>query len=43
LEYKEYYEMTKRIFPSSELEKMGNEPWVTHVVPHIKQLLKEIS
>ena len=43
LEYKEYFDITKRIFSNSDLEKMANEPWVTHVLPHIKMLLKEIS
>lgn len=42
LEYKEYYDMTRRIFSDSDLEKMANEPWVTHVLPHIRNLLKEI-
>lgn len=43
LEYKEYYNMTKRIFADSDLEKMANEPWVTHVLPHLNNLIKEIS
>lgn len=43
LEYKEYYEMTKRIFSDSDLENMANEPWVKHVLPHINKLVKEIS
>ena len=43
LEYKEYYEITKRIFRDSDLENMAEESWVQHVLPHIKKLLKEIS
>ncbi|MFH2097334.1 MAG: hypothetical protein ABII24_02195 [bacterium] len=43
LEYKEYYDMTKKIFSESDLVNMANEPWVKHVLPHIKKLLKEIS
>lgn len=43
LEYREYYEMTKRIFSESDLKNMANGPWVLHVLPHIEKLLKEIS
>lgn len=43
LEYKEYYEMTGKIFSDSDLENMANEPWVKHVLPHIRKLLTEIS
>lgn len=43
LEYKEYYEITKKIFSESDLENMANEIWVQHVLPHIYKLLKEIS
>jgi hypothetical protein len=43
LEYKEYYEITKKIFSDSDLENMANAPWVKHVLPHIHKLIKEIS
>ena len=43
LEYKEYYEVTKKIFSDSDLENMANAPWVKHVLPHIRKLIKEIS
>ncbi len=43
LEYKEYYETTKKIFSDSDLENMANEPWVKHVLPHIHKLMNEIS
>lgn len=43
LEYKEYYDMTKRIFLDSDLENMANETWVKHVLPHINKIVKEIS
>jgi hypothetical protein len=43
LEYKEYYQTTKKIFSESELQDMANDIWVKHVLPHIKKLLKEIS
>ena len=43
LEYKGYYDMTKKIFSESDLENMANEPWVQHVLPHIKRLIKEIT
>jgi hypothetical protein len=43
LEYKEYYNLTKRIFGDSELADMANEPWIKHVLPHIQKLLAEIS
>lgn len=43
LEYKEYYNMTKRIFSNSDLKNMANKPWVDHVLPHIEKLIKEIS
>lgn len=43
LEYKEYYEITKKIFSESDFENMATEPWVKHVGPHIKKLVKEIS
>ncbi len=42
-EYKEYYDMTKRIFSDSDLEDIANETWVKHVLPHIHKLIKEIS
>ena len=43
LEYKEYYDMTLRIFSDSDLRNMGNEPWIKHVLPHIEKLIKEIT
>lgn len=43
VEYKEYYTTTIRIFSDSDLEKMANEPWVEHVLPHIKKLLQTID
>lgn len=43
LEYKEYYEITRKIFSDSDLENMANAPWVKHVLPHIHKLIKQIS
>ncbi len=43
LEYKEYYDITKKIFLNNDFENMADPLWVTHVLPHIKMLLKEIS
>ncbi len=43
LEYKEYYDTTKKIFSDSDLDKMANEIWVDHVLPHIHKLLKEVD
>ncbi|MDD3183369.1 MAG: hypothetical protein PHD48_11290 [Alphaproteobacteria bacterium] len=43
LEYKEYRKITYKIFSSSDLKDMANEPWTKHVVPHIDQLMKEIA
>ena len=43
LEYKEYYGTTIKIFSESKLDKMANEIWIEHVLPHIDKLLKEIS
>lgn len=42
LEYKEYQDITYKIFFSTDLEKIANKPWIDHVVPHIKLLLQEI-
>jgi hypothetical protein len=43
MEYKEYYKMTRKIFSESDLENMANEPWVKHVLPHIRKLITEIT
>jgi len=43
LEYKEYYEITAKIFSDSDLENMGNALWVQHVLPHIRRLINEIT
>ncbi len=43
LEYREYDEVTKKIFENSDLKEMANEPWVKHVLPHIEKLLAEIK
>lgn len=43
VEYKEYYKTTGKIFLNSDLANMANEPWVKHVLPHIKAMLEEIS
>lgn len=42
-EYKEYYEITKKIFSESDFENMSDKAWVQHILPHIHKLLKEIS
>jgi len=43
LEYKEYYEITRKIFSDSDFENMSGLLWVQHVLPHIRKLIKEIS
>lgn len=43
LEYKEYYEVTKKIFSGSDLKNMANKPWVDHVLPHIQNLINELD
>lgn len=43
LEYKEYYETTKKIFSESDFENMADKAWVQHILPHIHKLIKEIS
>jgi len=42
LEYKEYYEITRKIFSDSDFENMSGLLWVQHVLPHIRKLIKEI-
>lgn len=43
LEYKEYKTTTIKIFENSDLEKMANAPWVNHVLPQIKMMIKELQ
>jgi hypothetical protein len=45
VEYREYYEITKKIFSDCDLEKSGggSGPWVEHVVPQIHKLIEQIG
>ncbi len=43
VEYKEYYDITRKIFSESDLENMTNRPWIKHLLPHIEKLLKQIQ
>ncbi len=43
LEYKEYYNLTLKIFENTSLEEMGNENWNKFVLPEIKRVIEEIK
>ncbi|HOO81245.1 MAG TPA: hypothetical protein PK513_01940 [Alphaproteobacteria bacterium] len=43
IEYKEYFEITKKIFSNSDLKEMADETWIKHVLPQMQSMLKEIS
>jgi hypothetical protein len=43
LEYKEYTDITYKVFSYSDLDKLANKPWTEHVAPNIRLLLQEIA
>jgi|GEM_PF-2925961 len=43
LEYKEYKNITYKIFSNTDLDDIGNEVWRSHMKPNIKLLLQEIG
>ena len=43
LEYKEYKDITYKIFSYSDLDTIANEPWIQHVAPQIKLLIQDIN
>lgn len=43
LEYKEYTDITYKVFSYSDLDKLANQPWTEHVAPNIRLLLQEIG
>lgn len=43
IEYREYYHITERIFSNSDFKNMAPEKWLKNVLPHIENMLSEIS